>query len=234
MFDLIAFDADDTLWHNETLYTATQEKLRELLSRYTSPEIVDRKLYQTEMRNLQYYGYGIKSFTLSMIETAIEITEGRIQGSEIQQIIDNGKDMRRANLQLLEHVEEAIIQLSKSYRLMMITKGDLFDQETKIARSGIGDYFSVIEIVSVKTKETYVNVLNKHQIEPARFLMVGNSLRSDILPVLELGGCGVYIPYQQIWEHEVVDVSGMEKTYYELEHIGLLPNLIDELNGKAK
>ncbi len=232
MFDLIAFDADDTLWHNETLYTATQEKLRELLSHYTSSETVDQKLYQTEMRNLQYYGYGIKSFALSMIETAIELTEGRILGHEIQQIIDNAKDMRRAGVQLLEGVEETIALLAKSYPLMIITKGDLFDQETKLARSGIADYFSIIEIVSGKTKDTYVHLLEKHHIDPARFLMVGNSLKSDILPVLELGGCGVYIPYEQTWEHEVVDAGAIEMRYHQLDQIGLLPALLDQITPK--
>ena len=231
MLAVIAFDADDTLWHNETLYTDTQTRFKQLLSDYASIEWIEQKLYQTEMRNLQYFGYGIKGFTLSMIETAIELTGGRIQGAEIQKIIDFAKEMRDAGIQLFEHVEETVARLSESYPLMLITKGDLLDQEAKIARSGLANYFKYIEIVSDKTRASYAEILARHGIEPQRFIMVGNSLRSDILPVLELGGKAVYIPFHLTWAHETnVELGVGPNTYLELEHIGLLPALIDELN----
>src|SRR5215467_6774277 len=135
--DLIAFDADDTLWHNETIFVTAQEKFKQLLAKYHSEDWIDRKLYETEGRNLQHFGYGVKGFTLSMIETAIELSEGRITGTEIQTVIQLGKEMLRAPVELLEGVEDCIDELLKSYRLMVITKGDLFDQETKLARSGL-------------------------------------------------------------------------------------------------
>jgi putative hydrolase of the HAD superfamily len=232
MLDVIAFDADDTLWHNETLYTMTQDRFRKLLSRYRSGAGIEDELYETEMRNLQYYGYGIKSFTLSMIETAIELTEGRVQGSEIQEIINFAKEMLRAPVQLLEGVQEVILTLSESHRLMIITKGDLFDQETKIAHSGLTDCFDHVEIVSEKSPDTYRALLAEHRIAPEHFMMVGNSLRSDILPVLAIGGQAVHIPYHTTWAHEtVIGQDKVEKQYFKLEHIGMLPELVQRLSN---
>lgn len=228
MFDVIAFDADDTLWHNETLYSATQERFQALLSRYELGEGARERLYETEVRNLQYYGYGIKSFTLSMIETAIELTGGAITGSDLQQIIEMAKEMLRSPVQLLDHVAEVIATLSASHTLMLITKGDLFDQETKIARSGLAPHFAHVEIVRDKTEEVYRAILDRHQISPQRFLMVGNSQRSDILPVVALGAHAVYIPYAITWEHERVAPQGDASVgYVELEHIGLLPGYVE-------
>jgi putative hydrolase of the HAD superfamily len=232
MFDLIAFDADDTLWHNETLYTQIQDKLKALLTSYVDSETVEQRLYETEMRNLKYYGYGIKSFTLSMIETAIGLTKGKIQGAEVQQIIDFGREMLTAEVQLLEHAEETLSKLAQSYELMVITKGDLLDQKSKLSRSHLSDYFQYVEVVSDKTRQTYETLLAKHGIKPQRFLMVGNSLKSDILPVLALGGHAVYVPYQTTWAHEIVDSPLVEHDrYYELEHIGQLPGLVEELSS---
>ena len=229
-FDLIAFDADDTLWHNETLYAKAQGKLRELLSRYVEGKTVDQRLYQTEMSNLQYYGYGIKSFTLSMIETAVELTRGRIEGAEVLQIIGLAKEMLTSEVQLFDHAEETVRQLASSYELMMITKGDLLDQQSKLSRSGIGDCFRYVEIVSQKTQGTYEALLAKYKIEPQRFLMVGNSLKSDILPVLAIGGYAVYVPYHLTWAHEIVDGQHARRDgYFELEHLGQLPQLIERL-----
>lgn len=230
MFDIIAFDADDTLWHNEILYSMTQDKFKQLLSSYHPPEWIDQKLYETEMRNLHYFGYGIKGFTLSMIETAIELTEGRIQGKEIQEIIDFAKEMLRAEVQLLEYVEETITTLSRSFDLMLITKGDLFDQEIKIAHSGLADYFKYIEIISEKAEDSYKTILARYNIHPNRFIMVGNSLKSDILPVIALGGQAVHIPYQITWLHESIAADRVKQSnYFELKHIGLLPALIESL-----
>jgi len=231
MFDLIAFDADDTLWHSESHYADAQAKFKQLLTQYHSPEQIEQRLHQTEMRNLQLYGYGIKGFALSLIETAIELTEGRIRGDEIQHLIDLAKDMLTAEVQLLDHAADSVARLAASYPLMLITKGDLFDQETKIARSGLRPYFQYIEVVSDKTDDSYSALLAKYQLDPARFLMVGNSLRSDILPVVALGGQAVYIPYQITWAHETVVLSEQDRSrFFELEHIGLLPALVERLS----
>ncbi len=230
MITAIAFDADDTLWHNENLYSLTQERFKRLLAPFQDVATIDQRLYTTEMRNLAFFGYGIKGFTLSMIETAIEITDGRIGAHEIRQIIDYARDMLRAPVELLPGVRETIALLSDSYRLMIVTKGDLFDQESKIARSGIADYFQHIEIVSEKTPAAYAAVMKRHGIEPRRFLMVGNSLRSDILPVVEVGGNAVYIPYHLTWIHErVTDEGAIAGRYVTLSHIGELPTWLARL-----
>lgn len=230
MFDVIAIDADDTLWHNEPLYTLTQEKFSKLLEYYHSPSWIQKRLYETEIRNLQIFGYGVKGFTLSMIETAIELTEGRIQGNEIQRIIEFSKEMLKAPVELLDYVEETIPKLSANYTLMIITKGDLFDQESKIARSGLAEHFKHIEIVSEKTQATYRAILAKHRITPQRFLMVGNSLKSDIFPVLAIKGHAVYIHYETTWVHEAVSEEKKKTNeYFELRHIGQLPQFLEDL-----
>ncbi len=229
-FDIIAFDADDTLWHNERLYANAQARFRELLSQYHSLEWINEKLYQTEMRNMQHFGYGIKAFALSMIETAVELTEGRISGSEIKIIVDTAKAMMIADVELLEHVAETVAALADHYPLMVITKGDLLDQESKIARSGLAQYFRFVEIVSDKHRESYAALLQRHALAPERFLMVGNSLRSDILPVLELGGSAVYVPHHLTWAHEVAEPPPAgQQGYYEIEHLGYLPGLLKTL-----
>jgi putative hydrolase of the HAD superfamily len=202
--DVVAFDADDTLWHNERVFVGAKQWFTELLSTYHPPEWIDERLYATEMRNLHHYGYGIKSFTLSMIETAIELTEGRITGAEVHHIIDLAKEMLQTPIELLAHVEETVALLARSFRLVIVTKGDLFDQESKIARSGLGDYFHHVEIVSTKDPATYAALTVKLKVVPRRFVMVGDSLRSDVLPVVEVGGHAIHVPYETAWEHERV------------------------------
>lgn len=232
-FDVIAFDADDTLWHNERSYVNTQIKLKQMLAQYHQPEWIEERLYQTEMRNLQHFGYGIKAFALSMIETAVELTEGRITGREIQTIINMAKEMLTSDIELLEHVADTLTHLMSSYTLMVITKGDLRDQEIKIARSGLAQHFRHIEIVSDKSQESYSVLLQRHTIAPERFLMVGNSLRSDILPVLAIGASAVYVPHQLTWAHEAGEPPVDHPRYYELEHLGLLPSLLARLEGQT-
>jgi putative hydrolase of the HAD superfamily len=235
MFDVIAFDADDTLWHNEPLYRGAQHQVLDVLAHYHDRDWIERQMYETEIRNLEHYGYGIKGFTLSMIETAIELTEGRITGAEIGRIIELTREMFKAPVELLDGVEETIKRLGASHVLMLITKGDLFEQQAKIARSGLADHFSKIEIVPVKISETYQSIAVKHEINPQRFLMIGNSIRSDILPVLEIGGRAVHIPYETTWEHEVVsedELAGRE--FIGLAHIRELPALIDELYATTR
>ena len=227
MFDVIGFDADDTLWHNESIFTMTQEKFREMLSSH-GPEVVDQTLSSTQIKNLKIFGYGIKGFILSMIETSIELTDGEIQGNEIQQILDFGREMLAAPIELLPDVQEVIDELSKKYRLLLITKGDLIDQETKIARSGLADKFSNVEIVSNKTAGTYAKILTQHKVDPLRFMMIGNSMRSDIVPVVQIGGHAVHIPYTTTWEHEQDHPHVDSDHYSDLDHIGLLPKLIRE------
>lgn len=230
MLQWIAFDADDTLWHNEILYAQAQDKLKDVLSEYIDSETVVDRLYKTEMKNLAHYGYGVKSFALSMIETAVDLTNDRITGSDIRRIMDIAKAMLASEVQLLNHVPDTIKLLSKSYDLMVITKGDLLDQQEKLARSGIREHFKYVEVVSSKTEDTYRAVLDRYGIEPQRFLMIGNSLPSDVLPVIAIGGKAVYIPYHLTWEHETVDNHQLQNNgYFELDHIGQLPNLLKQL-----
>ncbi len=204
MIKTIAFDADDTLWHTERIFINTKEKYAALLADYHDYVYIERHLDATETKNIQHFGYGVKGFTLSMIETACELTEGRITGDKIKQIIALAKEMLAAPIDVLEGVRETIVELSKNYRLMVITKGDLLDQETKLARSGLGDYFDAFEIVPRKDAKIYKYVMRRHEIAPEEFLMVGNSLRSDILPVIEAGAKAVFVPYETEWFHERV------------------------------
>ncbi|MGD9047462.1 MAG: HAD family hydrolase [Anaerolineae bacterium] len=230
MIEVIAFDADDTLWQSESLYFQAQREFQALLAPYVGDNGVVDTLYETEMGNLPYYGYGIKSFALSMIETAIRLTDAKIDVRDIQRIVDLAKEMLGAPVRLLDQVEEVIPVLSDSYPLLIITKGDLIDQEAKVARSGLAPYFSAVEVVSDKTPDVYRTVLAKHQIDPGRFLMVGNSLRSDILPVVSLGAQAVHIPYHITWEHEKVpEAAGQAAEFLEIEHIGLLLELVARL-----
>ena len=229
--EVIAFDADDTLWHNEIHYARAQQRLQALLAPYRGDDGLVDELYRTEMANLAMFGYGLKSFGLSMIETAIRVTRGRIQAGDVDQILDLVKEMKRAPVELLEHVAEVIPTLARSHTLMVITKGDLLDQEDKMGRSGLAPYFCHVEVVSAKTEEVYRALLRKHQIPPQRFLMVGNSLRSDVLPVVALGGHGVHIPYAITWQHEQASATSREldQPYVHLEHVGLLPGYLERL-----
>lgn len=235
-FDVIAFDADDTLWQNEYLYAEAQAGLVSLLANYHPSEWIHERLYQTEMRNLEHFGYGIKAFALSMVETAIELTEGRISGKDLQTLVNTARDMLHAEVDVLDHVVETLTQLGEKYPLMLLTKGDLFEQENKIARSGLKDRFRYIEIVGTKTVPVYKSLLDRHSIDPEHFLMVGNSLRSDILPLLELGSYAVYVPNELTWQHENSEPPPAEQNgFYQLEHIGQLPALLEQIeNSKGK
>jgi putative hydrolase of the HAD superfamily len=222
--EVIAFDADDTLWHNETLFRDTQLEFRRLLARYHDDAWIGQRLYETEVRNLAHFGYGVKSFMLSMVETAVELTEGRVTGAEIRQILDLGRDMLSAPVALLDGVAQTLGSLAPCYELMVITKGDLLDQESKLERSGLRDLFSRVEVVSRKDAMTYTRVLARQDIEVGQFLMVGNSLRSDVVPVLDIGGWAVYIPYHTVWEYERVDAEPTPAPrYHKLDRIEQLP-----------
>lgn len=230
MFDLIGFDADDTLWDNETFYQASIDAFTGILAAYGSDEQVRRRLDQTEARNIGSFGYGIKSFVLSMIETAVEISNQGIPASAIQQIIALGKGMLTADMTPLDGVEATLSELAQAYPLMLITKGDLMDQEAKLARSGLGKYFNTIEVVSEKTPETYRKILERHQVPPEKFLMVGNSLKSDIEPVCRLGGWAVLVPYAHTWSHEMTTQDEIpSEQFFEIERIALLPGLLNQI-----
>ena len=226
----IAFDADDTLWHNETLFALTQEKFRALLAPYGDAVWIDQQLYATETRNLAHFGYGIKGFTLSMIETAVELTDGRIGGHEIGEIVEWGRTMLSSPVELLPGAEEVVAKLGEEYPLLLITKGDLFDQESKLARSGLGGYFRHVEIVREKDANVYAAILSKYGVAPNQFLMVGNSVRSDILPVLSIGGKAAHVPYTITWQHEhAAPPEGDVDGYFHLESLGALPQLLAQL-----
>ena len=229
-FDVIAFDADDTLWHSEILYAAAQQEYRRLLAPYAEAGTIDRVLHQIEMRNLPTYGYGIKGFALSMIEAALELSQHQITGGEVQQVLDLARQMLSTDVELLEGVAEVVAQLAQTYPLMLITKGDLVHQEAKIEQSGLKPYFRSIEIVADKTPQSYAALLARHHVEPSRFLMIGNSLRSDVLPVLAIGGQAVHVPHAITWAHEHVDVpADQQGRYHELDHIGQLPSFVKQL-----
>ncbi|MGY0834286.1 HAD family hydrolase [Azospirillum argentinense] len=225
MIDTIAFDGDDTLWHNESLFSMTQDRFRALLANHLAdPADIDRRLLQAERENLRVYGYGIKGFVLSMIETAVDLTDGRIGGRDIQSLVEFGKAMLEHPVDLLDGVQEMVEGLSGRYRLLLVTKGDLFDQESKIARSGLAGRFDAIEIVSEKDPATYRRLLDRHGVDPARFVMVGNSVRSDILPVLAVGGHAVHVPYHVTWAHEVAEPP--TKNYRRIDSLHGLPPLL--------
>ena len=224
---VVGLDGDDTLWQNETRFILTQEEFRGLLQRHAPRADVDAHLDEVERKNLAIYGYGVKSFTLSMIETAIELTEGRIPAADLEVILGWGKRMLMQPTELLEGVEAAVRALSGQYDLLLITKGDLFDQESKLARSGLADLFLGVEIVSEKNIASYRGILARRGIKADEFVMVGNSPRSDILPVLALGARAVHIPYHVTWHHEHVPEDALPKTgWYKLERIGDLARLL--------
>lgn len=224
MIDTIGFDGDDTLWHNESLFSMTQERFRGLLAHSADPADLDRRLLEAERANLRVYGYGIKGFVLSMIETAIAVTDGRVPARDLQSVIDFGKAMLDHPVELLPGVADVVEALSGRYRLILITKGDLFDQESKIARSGLAERFDAVEIVSEKDPATYRRVLARHGAAPERFVMVGNSVRSDILPVLSVGAHAVHIPYAITWAHEEADIP--DKDYRRIDSVLDLPPLL--------
>lgn len=211
VIDVIGFDGDDTLWHSEGVFALTQARFCELVSPYVDDadhEELERRLLDTERRNLNLFGYGVKGFTLSMVESAIEITDGRIPARLLQELIGLGKEMLDHPVELLDGVAEVVEELADRYRLVLVTKGDLMHQESKVARSGLADRFWRIEIVSEKDPATYRRLLWRHRVDPETFVMVGNSVRSDVLPVMEIGAFAVHIPYHVTWVHEHVDHDG--------------------------
>lgn len=206
----IAFDADDTLWHNEPYFDEAQARFCELFQDYASSQEILGQILNHQVKNLPLYGFGIKAFTLSMIETALQITNHSISGKGIEKIITIGKDLLKKPVELLPHVEEVLQELKGKYKLIVATKGDLKDQHRKLHDSGLGHYFHHIEVLSDKTEIDYTKMLGRLDIQATDFLMIGNSLKSDVLPILNIGGYGVHVPYHTTWEYEKID--------FEIQH----------------
>jgi len=229
-FDLIAFDADDTLWHNERSYRDARQQFCRVLAAAgvtLDQEAIEAHVNSVELANLDFYGYGVSSFALSLIETAIDLSGGRITGDGIRAIVALAKEMLQEPIELFPHVRDVLAALADSYPLMLITKGDLLHQTSKLERSGLREYFRSVEIVSHKTPDTYARILSRHGIDAGRFLMVGNSLRSDVLPIVELGGWAVHVPAELSWSHEHAIVpEEIKGRYVEAAALDQLPSLI--------
>jgi putative hydrolase of the HAD superfamily len=201
---VIGFDADDTLWVNETYFREAETTFAKLLSKYETPNKIDQELFRMEIDNLPLYGYGVKAFTLSMVESALELSNYNISTKTIEAILNIGKDMLNKPVELLDGVETVLKTLSKKYRLILATKGDLLDQERKLEKSGLTDYFHHIEVLSDKKEENYSKLLNHLDINPSEFLMIGNSLKSDVLPLVNIKAHAIHIPFHTTWAHEQV------------------------------
>ena len=225
----IGFDADDTLWQNEQFYRLTELQFTELLADHAANDVISARLLEAEKRNLRHYGFGIKGFTLSMIETAIEITEGEVPSTVIAQILDIGRDLLAHPVETLPHVRQTLEALSGKYLLVLITKGDLFDQERKLAQSGLGDLFDAVEIVSDKNASTYRRIFSKVGDGPERAMMIGNSLKSDIVPALAAGSYGVFVPHELTWSFERVEEPTDAPRFRKIGHLGELHEVIEAL-----
>ena len=222
----IGFDADDTLWQNEHFFRLTEARFATLLTGHVEPGALSAHLLEIERKNLRHYGYGIKGFTLSMIETAIEVTRGAVPASVIAEILEAGREMLTHPVETLPHVRETLEHLAGRYRMVLITKGDLFDQERKLAESGLGDLFDAVEIVSDKDAGTYRRVFAAYGDGPERAMMVGNSLKSDVVPAIDAGGWGVYVPHDLNWALEHAEEPVASPRYRQIAHLGELENVI--------
>lgn len=217
---VIGFDADDTLWVNETYFRDAELEFAKLLSPYETANKIDQELFRKEIENLPLYGYGIKGFVLSMVEMALEISNGHVSNVTIGKILDIGKDMLDKPVELLEGVEEVLNTLSQDYRLILVTKGDLLDQERKLEKSGLLDCFHHIEILSDKKEANYSKLLNHLDIKPSEFLMIGNSLKSDILPLVNIKAQAIHVPFHTTWMHEQVnDDETRDKSYKTVDSL---------------
>lgn len=227
----IGFDADDTLWHNARLFRLTQERFADLLRDHTAPDHLMARLLAAERRNLGQYGFGIKGFVLSMIETAIEVTDQRVPASVIAELLAAGQDMLRHPVDLLPGIRDMLQEVAQSHKIVLITKGDLLDQERKLAQSGLGDLFDGVEIVSDKTARTYATIFARHGDGASRAMMVGDSLRSDVVPAVAAGGWGVHVPHGLAWEIEQATPPTDAPRFHTLASVTELPALVRRING---
>lgn len=223
---IIGFDADDTLWVNETYFREAEHEFAKLLAAYETENKIDQELFKMEMANLTTYGYGIKGFVLSMIESAIDLSNKQVSNSTISKIIDIGKDMINRDVELLPDVELVLKELYENYRLILLTKGDLLDQERKLEKSNLSKYFHHIEVLSDKKESNYMNLLDHLEIEVSEFLMIGNSLKSDVLPIVNIGSQAVHIPFHTTWVHENVDPGQESDSYTTLSSIKEILNYL--------
>ncbi|MCB1517986.1 MAG: HAD family hydrolase [Hyphomicrobiaceae bacterium] len=224
--DIVALDADDTLWENEHFFRLTEKDFQSLLADHADPDHLAERLIEIERRNLRLYGFGIKGFTLSMIETAIEITNGEVSGKTIAELVEIGRTLMQHPIHLVAGARETVETLATDYSLMLITKGDLFDQERKIAQSGLADLFDRIEIVGDKTPEAYQRVFETAGVAPDRVLMAGNSVKSDVLPVLDIGGWGVFVPHPLTWAFEHAEEPAQHVRFRRVGALTDLPELV--------
>ena len=227
----IGFDADDTLWHNERGFALSQARFADLLADFTRPDDLMARLLTAEKRNLEIYGFGVKGFTLSMIETAIDVTRGAVSTDVIAELLAIGRAMLRDPVELLPGVRQAVEAVKNRADLILITKGDLLDQERKLAQSGLGDLFDAVEIVSDKNAETYTRIFARH--DTAHQMMVGNSLRSDVIPALEAGIWGVHVPHVLTWEYEAAAPPTKHRHFRRIENLSALPALLDSIEMGA-
>ena len=225
----IGFDADDTLWHHETYYRLTQDRFAALLADYAAPEHLHERLLSAERRNLAHYGFGVKGFVLSMIETALEVTDAQVPASVIKDLLDAGREMLAHPIDLLPHAGDTIAALAGQYRLVLVTKGDLIDQERKLAQSGLGEMFDAVEIVSDKTTATYQAIFARHGTGAAQAMMVGNSLNSDVIPALGAGSWGVHVPSALTWALDHAEPPTGHARFHTVADLGALPALISAL-----
>lgn len=223
---VIAFDADDTLWHNEQYFQEAENKFKELLEDYLPQHTVGRELLKTEIDNLPWYGYGIKAFMLSMIETAIRVTDGNLRAEVIERIIGFGRELLAKPVVTFDGVDLVLGKLKENYRLVMATKGDLLDQERKLKNSGLAGYFHHIEIMSEKKITDFQKLISHLDVKPDHFIMIGNSLKSDILPVLELGGTAFHIPYHVTWVHEKIDHTIENPRFHQVSKLEEILNYL--------
>ena len=217
--EIIAFDADDTLWHNLIHFDAAEQKFGEMLSHFAEPADAVHQLMEAEKRNIPTYGFGVKGFTLSMVETAIAVSGGAVDSATVQKLIAMGRDMLDHDIELLPHVEDTLKALHGDYRLLLVTKGDLHHQERKVLASGLAHFFEGVEIVSDKKPDTYRTICKRHGAPAERTLMAGNSIRSDVLPMIEAGGFGVYVPFTILWDHEHEEVPKDTPRFYEVQDL---------------
>jgi putative hydrolase of the HAD superfamily len=229
----IGFDADDTLWQNEQFFQLSKESFTALLADHGDTHRVSSRLLEAERRNLKLYGFGAKGFTLSMIETALEVTDGTVPQSVIGKILALGRAMLDYPIETLPHVHDTLEALAGKYRIILITKGDLFDQERKLAQSGLGDFFDAVEIVSDKTPAIYERVFARHADGAARAMMIGNSMKSDVIPALEAGAWGVHVPHALMWELDHAQAPDGHPRFLTVANLGEIPELIGNLSQKA-
>ncbi|NJM81311.1 MAG: HAD family hydrolase [Tabrizicola sp.] len=226
MLTTIGFDADDTLWQNESFFRLTQGRFVRLLADYVEQDHLHDRLLAAERRNLGHYGFGVKGFTLSMIETAIEVTNGTVPASVIAEILASGREMLEHPIELLPHARGVVTSLASAYRVILITKGDLLDQERKLAQSGLGDLFDGVEIVSDKTAAAYTAIFRRHGTGADQAMMVGNSLKSDVIPALEAGSWGVHVPHGLTWALEQAAAPVGHRRFHAISDLGELPDLV--------